>query len=392
MDYLSCVDQNCYCCCCEVEWLSCRCHEYNSDMIIAVLKETKIKEGRVAMVPQNAHELVKAGHIVLVQKKAGVISGFPDALYVKAGAKIVVSTRELLKRADLVIKVKELTFEEVELMRPGQIFFGYLHLAALSKLLKRILVKKITAIGYETVQLTDGTLPLLKPMSEIAGKLATQNGSYLLRADQGGRGVLIGGTETVSPAKVLILGGGVVGANAARISIGMGGDTTILDVSSQKLQSLQREFGSSIKIGMSDAKNIAELVPQADLLIGSVLICGAEAPKLVSEALVKKMKPGSVIMDVAVDQGGCVSTSKVTTHEKPTFIKHGVLHYGVANMPGSVPVTATMALTNASFSYVKALADLGLERCLHEYPEMRAAVNCDRGEIVHSGLKHLGKA
>lgn len=358
-------------------------------MKIGVLKEVKVREGRVGLIPDNVRELKKSGHTIYIQKSAGALSGFPDEDYIAAGAEIIDITQVLIQKCDLLIKVKEPTIDEVRYMRPGQMFFGYLHLAAIPKTLQAILDAKIVALGFETVQMPDRSLPLLVPMSEIAGKLATQNGANFLRFDQGGRGVLLGGTSTVPPAQVLILGGGTVGQNAADIAIGMGARTTILDSSKERIKLLEMKYGKRCELVLSSETEIRERVRHADLVVGSVLIVGEKAPKLVSEDMVKTMKKGSVIVDVSVDQGGCVATSEVTTHEKPVKVKHGVLHYGVANMPGSVPVTASLALSNASFFYIKALADLGLEEVQKKYPEMQKAVNCDRGVIVHPALKHL---
>lgn len=358
-------------------------------MIISVLKEVKTREGRVALIPQNVKELKENGHEVLMQEHAGVISGFNDEDYIQAGAEIVKKTKDLIERSDMVVKVKEPTIDEVNMMGKGQIFFGYLHLAAIPETLKVIVNKEIIALGFETVELPDGKLPLLAPMSEIAGKLASQNGANFLRFDQGGRGVLLGGTSTVAPAKVLILGGGVVGQNAADIAIGLGGETTILDISTDRLEALREKYGNSCHLQLSAEDTIHKHVLESDLVVGSVLIVGEKAPKLVSEELVKKMKEGSVIVDVSVDQGGCVETSEVTTHENPIVLKYGVLHYGVANMPGSVPITSTLALNNASFPYIRELANLGFEEVGKQYPEMQKAVNCSLGEIVHPGLQGI---
>ena len=358
-------------------------------MIISILKEVKKLEGRVAIVPANVRELVKNGHKILVQKGAGVISGFTDADYKSEGAEIVEQSRELIERADLVHKVKEPTLEEVDMMRQGQMFWGYLHLAAIPETLQKILDKKIIALGFETVQLPDGSLPLLAPMSEIAGKLATQNGAHLLRFDQGGRGILLGGTSTVPPARVLVLGAGVVGRCAAEIAVGMGAQTTILDLSPQRLDLLKKIYGDKINVARSSEDVICKLLKDTDLLVGAVLVAGEKAPKLVTEDMVKTMPKGSVIVDVSVDQGGCIATSEVTTHDKPFVLKHGVLHYGVANMPGSVPVTATLALNNATFPYTKEIADLGLDGACKKHPEMQKAINCANGEIVHPALKHV---
>ena len=358
-------------------------------MIIAVLKEVKSREGRVCLIPANIKSLVDAGHTVLVQKNAGVLAGFADEMYIKEGAKIVAETQELIARSELVVKVKEPTIEEVKMMRKGQMFFGYLHLAAIPDTLRAILDQQIIALSFETLQLNDGSLPLLAPMSEIAGKLATQNGAHFLRFDQGGRGVLMGGTRTVKPARVLVLGGGVVGQNAADIAIGMGGDTTILDNSTERLDQLKIKYGNRCHLMLSTPDTIERLAIESDLIVGAVLTVGEKAPKLVTEDIVKKMRHKSVIVDVSVDQGGCVETSEVTTHENPIVIKHNILHYGVANMPGSVPVTATLALNNESFPYIKRLADLGIEQVCKDFPEMAKAINCKLGEISHAGLRNI---
>lgn len=358
-------------------------------MKFSILKEVKTREGRIAIIPQNAQKLIQEGHEVYVQKNAGVLSGFSDQDFINVGAKILETTKELIDVADVVLKVKEPTIEEVDMMRAGQMFFGYLHLAAIPETLQKILDKKIIALGFETVQMGNGDLPLLAPMSEIAGKLATQNGANFLRFDQGGRGILMGGTATVPPAQVVVIGGGVVGRNAASIAVGMGAKTIILEASPQRMEVLKQVYGNTAEVLHSDKESLEALLPNTDLLVGSVLIAGEKAPKLVSEAMVKTMKKGSVIVDVSVDQGGCVETSEVTTHENPVVEKHGVLHYGVANMPGSVPVTATWALSNASFPYVQRLANLGLEEVCKQYPEMQKAINCQNGEIVHEALKNI---
>lgn len=356
-------------------------------MNITVLKETKNREGRVALTPPQARILRGAGHRVFVQKNAGVISGFPDRDYAKAGAKIFTSTGEGIKKADLVLRVKEPTFKEVGLMHPGQMIFCYLHLAAFPALTKKILQRKIIALGYETVQMSDGSLPLLKPMSEIAGKLAAQNGAHFLRSDIGGRGVLMGGTQKVPPAEVLILGGGVVGENACKIATGMGAKTRVLDRSLSRLKRLKQKQGCEIYLSTPAA--IRKWILRSDLVIGAVLIPGARAPKLVSRALVKKMKKGSVIVDVAVDQGGCIETSEVTSHQNPVIVKYGVLHYGVPNIPAVVPVTGTLALTGATFPYIKSLAQNGLAGACKKHPEMKLAVNCAEGKIIHPALFSL---
>lgn len=356
-------------------------------MIISVLKESKTHEGRVALTPEQAQELVRSGHKVLIQRGAGIISGYRDADYSQAGAAVLASKKRLIQQANLILKVKEPTLSELDWMKRGQMVFSFLHLAAVPKILKRILEKKITALAYETLQLKDGSLPLLIPMSEIAGKLAVQNGAHLLRADRGGRGVLMGGTSEVAPAQVLILGGGVVGENAAQVSMGMGATTRILDISKKRLRELKKKYGKRLKVYLSNKKSISRWVPVSDLVIGAVLIPGVRAPKLVSKKLVQKMKKGSVIVDVSVDQGGCTETSVVTSHAKPVVRRYGVLHYGVPNIPGIVPVTSTQALTKATFPYIKKLAKWGLDGFLQRYPGMISAMNCAYGKIVHPGLR-----
>jgi len=355
-------------------------------MQIFVPKESKPSEGRVAIVPAQVAQLVKDGHAVVIESTAGVKSGFTDKAYKEAGAKLVSEPLAAINKADLIIKVKEPTLDEVSAMQADAIFFGYLHLAALPALTKAILKQGMTALGYETLRLPDGRLPLLAPMSEIAGKLAAQNGAWFLRADQGGRGVLIGGAAGAQAAKVVVLGGGVVGSNAASVAVGMGGSVTILERDSKRRKTLSEQFGRQLKVLPATEELIQKNVRTCDILIGAVLVAGAKAPQLVSENLVKQMSKGSVIVDVAVDQGGCIETTRVTTHAQPVFLKHGVLHYGVANMPGAVPVTATQSLTFASFPYIRRLAKLGLAGCLKAFPEMQSAINCSKGQIIHPAL------
>jgi len=357
-------------------------------MQIGILKETKNKEGRVAATPAMVADWVKEGHTVAIQKNAGINVGYKDADYIRSGAQILNAPKVLIQKSELIIKVKEPTLEEVDLMQEGQMIFCYLHLASMPALLKKILKRKITALGYETVELKDHSLPLLKPMSEIAGQLASLNGAFYLRADQGGRGVLLGGTETVEPASTVVLGGGTVGENAARVAAGMGSKVLVFDVSEDRLKVLKKKL-PSIQTAISDLKAIEKAVKDCDLLIGAVLIPGAKAPKLVTQDTVEQMKGGAVIVDVAVDQGGCVETSVVTSHENPVVKRFSILHYGVPNMPGSVPITATEALTNVSHKYITALADLGLVGVQKKYPEMEGALNCFKGEISHKALKGI---
>lgn len=356
-------------------------------MKIGILKETKNHEGRVALIPSQVEDLVKKGHTIFVQTRAGLISGFTDADYRKVGAKIISGTRELIKKSEMVIKVKEPTHAEIDFMIPGQLLFCYLHLAPIPQTLKKILKKQIIALGYETLEMPDHSLPLLKPMSEIAGKLATQSGSHFLRADCGGRGVLLGGTEKAPPANVFILGAGIVGENAAKIAVGMGARTTIVDISPTKLAEVVDRLNSHLlKTDLSSASSIEHYALEADLLIGGVLIPGAKAPTLVSKKIVSRMKKGSVIVDVAVDQGGCVETCMVTSHSKPVVNRLGVLHYGVPNMPAAVPMTSTFALTKETFPYISLIADMGLDEAIKLKPELKSAINCSWGEIVYKAL------
>jgi len=357
-------------------------------MIIALPKESKVGEGRVALTPEAVESLVKSGHQVRVQKNAGLISFYPDALYQKAGAKIAADFKSTVKGAQLIIKVKEPTEKEVPHFTKGQILFTYLHLASNPKLTQALLKKKIVAIGYETVEMSDRSLPLLKPMSAIAGRLATQVGAYYLKTDQGGKGRLMGGIEGVSPARVLILGAGTVGINAARNALGLGADVTILDKYEDRLEEVWREFAGTVTTALSTEEIIRQQLPQTDLLVGSVLIAGAKAPKLVTRSMLKLMQKGSVIVDVAVDQGGCVESSKPTTHANPIFIEQGIIHYGVTNMPGSVPVSATQALVNATLPYVLSLANHGLKAFEH-CEELKKGVNLSLGKVVHPQLKYI---
>lgn len=354
-------------------------------MKIGVLREQKPGEGRVALTPAQAHELIHAKHTVCVMTGAGAAAGFPDRDYRQSGCRIVSDRNKLIVKSDLILKVKEPTLDEIKVLKPGQLFFSFLHLAAFPALLKAILKRKLDVLAYETIDIS-GFMPILKPMSEIAGKLATQIGANLLRRDQGGRGILMGGTDRVAPARVLILGGGVVGTAAARIAIGMGARTTVYEISADRQNWLREHLQNSAQI-IGNPSGMTDLVAEADLLVGAVLRCGEKTPVLVTRDQVKKMKRGSVIIDVSVDQGGCIETSEVTTLKRPVVIKYGVLHYGVCNMPGSVPVTSTLALTQESFPYIATIADHGWEGALSIKPELAGALNCSRGEITHPGLK-----
>lgn len=360
-------------------------------MIIGVPKEIKNNENRVGITPAGVVSFVNAGHTVLVESGAGIGSGFADSEYKNAGAEIVESASDVWAKADMVMKVKEPLESEYEYFRPGLILYTYLHLAAEPNLTKALKEKGVIAIAYETVSV-GRTLPLLSPMSEVAGRMATQIGAQFLQKTNGGQGILLAGVPGVNRGKVTIIGGGIVGTNAAKMAIGLGADVTIIDLSIDRLRQLDDIFGSSIKTLMSNPYNIAEAVKEADLLIGAVLIPGAKAPKLVTEEMVKTMKPGSVIVDVAIDQGGIVETSDhVTTHDNPTFEKHGVVHYSVANMPGAVPKTSTIALTNATVPYGLQIANKGVFKAIMENDALKRGVNVANGEITFEAVaKDLG--
>lgn len=333
-------------------------------MNVGVPKEIKTKENRIAMTPGGVESLVRRGHKVLVEQGAGLGSGISDAEYTAAGA-VMVSAAEAWG-ADMVVKVKEPLPAEYQYMRPNLILFTYLHLAAAEELTRAMLESGVTGIAYETVQLPDGSLPLLTPMSEVAGRMATQVGAHYLEKSQGGRGILMGGVPGVSPASVLVLGAGVVGTNAARMAMGLGAQVTVMDVNHKRLQYMDDVFGGRLMTVSSTEPNIRKWVQFADLVIGGVLIVGAKAPHLVTRDMLPTMKEGSVIVDVAVDQGGCVETIHATTHDNPTYVVDGVVHYGVANMPGAVPRTSTFALTNQTLPYVLRLADNGLDALAHD--------------------------
>ncbi|MCG3173448.1 MAG: Alanine dehydrogenase [Myxococcota bacterium] len=355
-------------------------------MIVGVPKEIKTHEYRVGIVPWGVHSLSSRGHKVLIQKGAGAGIGVSDEEFAKAGAHIVDTAAEVYSRSDMVMKVKEPLPPEYSLMREGQIVYTYFHLAAVPELAKVLMDRKVTAIAYETIQTEDGALPLLKPMSEVAGKMAVQVGAFALERHNEGKGVLLGGVPGVNRGKVVIIGGGVVGTNAAKVAIGMGAQVTVLDVNLNRLEYLEDIFGTSVDTRYSDPYTIETLVRQADLVVGAVLLAGARAPILVSEKLVSQMEPGSVIVDVAVDQGGCVETVHPTTHENPTFVKHGVVHYCVANMPGAVPRTSAYALTNTTLQFALMLADLGAEEAARRSEPLAKGFNCYKGRMVHQAV------
>ena len=360
-------------------------------MFIGVPKEIKNNENRVALTPAGVVSFLNAGHTVLMEKDAGIGSGFTNDDYAKAGAEIIDSAEQVWTKADMIMKVKEPLSSEYKYFRQGLILFTYLRLAAEPELAKALKEKGVIAVAYETVSV-NRTLPLLTPMSEVAGRMAAQIGAQFLQKNNGGLGILLAGVPGVNRGKVTIVGGGIVGTNAAKMAIGLGADVTIIDLSADRLRQLDDIFGNQIKTLMSNPFNIAEAVAEADLLIGAVLIPGAKAPKLVTEEMVKSMKPGSVIVDVAIDQGGIVETiDHVTTHDNPTFIKHGVVHYSVANMPGAVPRTSTIALTNVTVPYALQIANKGVFKAISENVALYLGVNVANGEITYEAVaKDLG--
>jgi len=356
-------------------------------MRIGCPKEIKAQEGRVGLTPAGADALMRAGHEVYIQANAGLASGFADTEYTSVGAKVVTSPKEVYDIADMIIKVKEPLEPEYELLKEGQILFTYLHLAPDPEQTQALLHKKVTGIAYETVQLPDRTLPLLAPMSEVAGRLAIQTGARLLEANCGGRGILMGGVTGVERANVVIVGGGNVGTNAAKIAVGMGANVTILDVNLKRLAYLDDIFGARVQTLLSNTYNIANAVKNADLVVGCVLIPGAKAPKLVTEEMVMSMKPGTALVDVAIDQGGSIETiDRVTTHSDPYFVKHGVLHYSVANMPGAVPRTSTLALTGATLPYALKIANLGAEAACKADPTLMKGLNTYAGNVTFKAV------
>ncbi|MFC0301941.1 alanine dehydrogenase [Virgibacillus soli] len=355
-------------------------------MKIGVPKEILNHEDRVAMTPAGIVALKSAGHEVYVETNAGIGSGFTDESYEKAGATIVATAKEAWAH-EIIMKVKEPQPSEFGYFYKGQILFTYLHLANEEELTKELVKHEITSIAYETVQLDNGALPLLTPMSEVAGRMATQIGAQFLEKSYGGKGVLLAGIPGVKRAKVTVIGGGVVGTNAAKVAIGLGADVTLIDLNPERLRYLDEHFGANLKTIMSNPMNIAESVAEADLVIGAVLIPGSRAPKLVTEEMVKAMSPGSVIVDVAIDQGGVVATSdRVTTHDHPTYTKHGILHYAVANMPGAVPRTSTLGLTNVTVPYVLQIANNGLKQACEKFPELIKGINTYKGSVTHKGV------
>ena len=355
-------------------------------MIIGVPKEIKDNEARVGVTPAGAKALTEAGHTVLVETQAGAQSGFPDEDYQSAGAEIVGEPGWVWGKADLVVKVKEPIEKEYVFFREGLILFTYLHLAPVPALTDKLLESKVIGIAYETVRDRQGTLPLLTPMSEVAGRMSVQVGASYLERERGGRGILLGGVPGVPPAHVCILGGGVVGTNAAKIALGFGAKTTLIDVNLNRLRELDDIFGGRLYTLASNSYNIACATREADLVIGGVLIPGATAPRIVTRAMVAQMKKGAVIVDVAIDQGGCVETAKPTSHSNPSFVVDGVVHYCVTNMPGAVPNTSTLALTNSTFPYLLRLANLGAREALRQDAGLAEGLNTWLGTLTYRGV------
>ncbi|MDQ6700222.1 MAG: alanine dehydrogenase [Acidobacteriota bacterium] len=355
-------------------------------MIVGVPKEVKDHEARVALVPSGVTALREAGHEVFVETHAGEGSAVTDREYMQAGAGILQTAADVWKKADLVVKVKEPQASEYGFLRPNLTLFTYLHLAPLPELTNRLIESRTNGVAYETIVEPDGSLPLLTPMSEVAGRMAVQVGAQYLEAPNGGRGLLLGGVPGVAPANVVILGGGVVGTNAAKIALGMGAHVTIIDRNLNRLRELDDIFGGQLVTLASNLWTIGETLKHSDLVIGAVLIPGASAPKLVRRQMIANMKRGSVVVDVAIDQGGCFETSHPTTHTEPVYLVDGVVHYCVSNMPAAVPHTSTFALTNATFPYLLELANKGLERACGEHKGLCAGVNTYRGYITHPGV------
>jgi alanine dehydrogenase len=360
-------------------------------MKIGVPKEIKTNENRVALVPAGAEALVGKGHTVMVERGAGEGSGFPDNAYTSVGATIGSDADAVWREAEMIMKVKEPIAIEWPRMKKGQVIFTYFHFAADEKLTKAHLASGAVCIAYETVELPSRELPLLTPMSEVAGRMAVQEGAKYLEKLYGGRGVLLGGVPGVAPAKVVILGGGIVGINAAKMAAGLGAKVTVLDLSLERLRYLSDVMPANVTLIYSNRHNILEQISTADLVVGAVLIPGAVAPRLIRREDLKTMQPGAVIVDVAIDQGGCVETIKATTHENPTYVVDGIIHYGVANMPGGVPRTSTLALTNATFPYAMQLANKGWKQALKDNPALKKGLNIVDGKVTYPAVAEAFK-
>ncbi|MEH7248926.1 alanine dehydrogenase [Neobacillus niacini] len=360
-------------------------------MIIGVPKEIKNNENRVSLIPASVRAFVQFGHSVLIEQGAGIGSGITDEEYKQAGASIVPHAKDAWE-ADMVMKVKEPQPEEYQYFRKDLILFTYLHLASEPELTKALVENEVIAIAYETIQLDNGSLPLLTPMSEVAGRMSVQLGAQFLEKINGGKGILLGGVPGVKPGKVVIIGGGIVGTNAAKMAIGLGADVTIIDISPERLRQLDDQFAGSIKTIMSNHFNIAQEVKDADLVIGAVLIPGAKAPQLVTEEMVKQMEKNSVIIDVAIDQGGSIETCNHTTsHDSPTYLKHGILHYAVPNIPGAVSKTATYALANTTLPYALIIANKGIQKSIELHPPLAKGFNTVNGKVTHQAIAETHK-
>lgn len=355
-------------------------------MIIGIPKEIKNNENRVALTPAGAKELVKRGHTVYVQHTAGENSGFPDSAYVEAGAQILPSISDVYQIAEMIVKVKEPIAAEYSLVRKGQLVFTYFHFASDEKLTLAMMDSGSICLAYETVENPDGTLPLLIPMSEVAGRMSIQEGARFLEKPQGGKGILLGGVPGIKPARVLVLGGGIVGHSAALMAAGLGADVTIADISLPRLRYLEQIMPANVKTLYSSTHNIEAELPYTDLVIGAVLIPGAKAPHLITKDMLQRMKPGSVLVDVAIDQGGCFETSHPTTHADPVYTVDDIVHYCVANIPGAVPQTSTLALTNATLPYVLELADKGWKEACKEDKSLYPGLNIIEGKIVYPAV------
>jgi alanine dehydrogenase len=355
-------------------------------MLIGVPTEIKTREFRVGMIPAGVRILTARGHTVLVQSGAGLGSGISDEEFKRAGAHIAANKEEVWKRGEMIVKVKEPLPDEYPLMREGQIIYTYLHLAAAPELGHEMMKRRVDGVAYETIEMPNGQLPLLQPMSAVAGRMAVQVGATFLEKERGGKGVLLGGVPGVRRGRVAIIGGGVVGQNAAQMAVGLGAHVTVLEVNQGVMTYLDDIYEGRIHTLYSDPHTIEETVRHADLVIGAVLVTGARAPRLVTERMVGEMEPGSVIVDVAVDQGGCVETCKPTTHDNPTYVVHGVVHYAVANMPGAVPRTSTFALCNATIGYAKQLADHGLVKAARDDQALSLGINTFRGHVPHRAV------
>ncbi len=355
-------------------------------MIVGILKEIKTEENRVCMTPAGAEVMIQNGHTLLVEKTAGIGSGFEDQAYIKAGAEIVDTAKEIFDRSDMVMHVKEPLAPEYDLIREGQIVFTYLHLAPAQELTQALIKSKSVCIAYETIQKKDGSLPLLTPMSEVAGRMAIQQGAKYLEMAQGGHGVLLGGVPGVDPGNVVVIGGGIVGINAAKMACGLGAKVYILDMSLDRLRYLSDVMPANCFNLFSSPATLRELIQRADVVVGAVLVPGAKAPKLITREMLKTMKPGSVLVDVAIDQGGCFETSKATTHGDPIYVVDDVVHYCVANMPGAVPRTSTMALTNATLPYAVEIANKGWEKAIQENKEIKLGANVINGKVTYQAV------